>query len=405
VSASGSTLRFPKATKPASPARKGAGCDGFNPACTLTVSVSGGGTVTGNGIQCTQAGGDCGETYNGIEPNPPTGPRITDPRNPEPPPLTPLATANPVDGKLVAEVEAGVTGNGVVQQAAGRSLTGRAAAGISCGFNQFNCYTRIQPGQKVLLFARPQARYVFKAWTGACSGQGPRCTVVARLLQAVNAVFAPRVASPSVGFEVRPIGVNVGWARSVGFGRLVMTGSVGGPARLTVQVRRPGGGPLITRRFTANPGRFRYVLPFRKSVLPRGALILPGGFATSITGASGTSSLPYQLRPIVVPAPSEGVVRRTFTSAVQDGPATARLPKGAVQAWAHFRFATQPSTRLPVTVTWYYPSGKKLGFVKKSNRPEIVSFLKLGSGLSSGDWTAELRAGTKIVKKLTVRIG
>jgi hypothetical protein len=388
------------------PEQKRAGCDGFHPACSLTVSVSGSGTVTGNGIQCTQAGGDCSETYDGVEPSPPTGPRITDPRFPEPPALTTLATANPADGKLVAEVEAGVTGNGgVVQQAAGRSLSGRTAAGISCGFNQFNCYTRLQPGQKVFLLARPQARYVFRAWTGACSGQGPRCTVVARLLEAVNAIFAPRAPTPSVGFEVRPMGVKVGWARSVGAGRLVMTGSVGGPARLKVQVRRPGGGPLITRRFTANAGRFRYVLPFRKSVLPRGAVILPGGFATSITGASGQASLPYQLRPIVVPAPPEGVVRRTFTSAVEDGPATARLPKGSVQAWAHFRMATQPSTRLPVSVTWYWPNGKRLGSVEKSNRPEIVSFLRLGSGLASGAWTAELRAGRKVVKRLTVRIG
>jgi hypothetical protein len=246
---------------------------------------------------------------------------------------------------------------------------------------------------------------VFRAWTGSCAGQKALCVIVARALSTVSAIFAPRVARPSVGFVVRPVNVRMLWRMSLGVGRLVVSGAVGGRASLRVQVRRPGGGPLVARRIAVPGGQFRSVIPLRKDVLPRGATILPGGFVASVTGSSQAARLPFALRPVVIPAPVEGVVRRAFASTLRTGPPTARLPRRSRQAWAHFRFATQPSTKLPVTVTWYRPSGAKLGFVKKSNRPEIVSFLRTGAGLPSGAWVAELRAGKKIVTRLRVRVG
>jgi uncharacterized repeat protein (TIGR02543 family) len=336
-----------------------------------------------------------------------TTPQITDPNVPEPPPQIPPDTANPSDKNLVAEIAAGVSGNGVIEQGGvgARAVAARQAAGISCGFSKFSCYTQVRPAQRVVLRARPLTGYVFRAWTGACAGQGPLCTVTAQSLKTVTAVFAPRVTAPSVGFAVRPTNVRVRWKQSVGAGVIVVSGAVGGPARLRIQVRRPSGGPLLSQQLSVSGGRFRSTLPFRNSVLPRGARVLPGGFVASIIGASGASGLPFQLRPIVVPAPAEGVVRISFTSGVETGPATVRLPKGSTQAWAHFRFATQPSSRLPVTVRWYRPNGRLLGAVKKSNRPEVVSFMRLGTGLPGGAWVAELRAGGKVVRRLTVRIG
>src|SRR5262249_31760715 len=124
-------------------------------------------------------------------------------------------------------------------------------------------------------------------------------------------------------------------------------------------------------------------------------------------GSSSRSRLPYQLRPVVVPAPAEGVVRQAFSSAIEDGPPSLRLPRGSKQAWAHFRFATQPASRLPLTGTSYMPSGKKLGTSKtKPNRPEVVNNIGVATGqLPPGAWVAELRAGTKVVKRLTVRVG
>jgi uncharacterized repeat protein (TIGR02543 family) len=343
----------------------------------------------------------------GPPPPPPSGttPQIGDTGKPEPPPLIPVTTANPLDTKLVAAVATGVSGNGLVIQGSSRSPAARDAAGISCGFNQYRCYTQLKPTLKIILLARPLAGYVFRAWTGACAGQGRQCTIVAQALKTVTAIFAPRVAKPSVGFAVRPATVRVRWQQSVGTGRVVVSGAVGGAASIRVQLRRPGGGPLVGKTLATKGGQFRSVLQLTKKTLPRGAKVLPGGFVASITGKSSASTLPFQLRPTVIPAPSEGVVRQAFASALQTGPPTALLPRKSTQAWAHFRFATQPVARLPLTVTWYYPNGKKLGTVKKSNRPEITSFLKLGSGLPSGSWVAELRAGQRIVTRLSVRIG
>jgi hypothetical protein len=318
-----------------------------------------------------------------------------------------LATANPADRNLVAEVAAGVNGNGVILQGSARAVSAREAAGISCGFNKFSCYTRLDPGQKILLRARSLAGYVFRAWTGSCAGQKALCVIVARALSTVSAIFAPRVARPGVGFEVKPVNIRILWRRSVGDGRMVVTGAVGGRASLRVQVRRPNGGPLVTRRVAVPGGQFRSVILLRKDALPRGATILPGGFVASVTGSSQAARLPFALRPIVIPAPLEGVVRRAFASTLRTGPATSRLPRRSRQAWAHFRFATQPSTKLPVTVTWYRPDGASLGFAKKSNRPEIVTFIRTGasSGLPSGSWIAELRAGKRIVMRLRVPVG
>src|SRR6185437_9762702 len=101
----------------------------------------------------------------------------------------------------------------------------------------------------------------------------------------------------------------------------------------------------------------------------------------SVRGMGTSSALPLQLRPIVIPAPSEGVVRSAFASAIEAGPPTQRLPAGAREAWANFRLATQPSSQLPLTVRWYWPDGRRLGDVTKSNRPVISSFLRADPGL------------------------
>ena len=59
-----------------------------------------------------------------------------------------------------------------------------------------------------------------------------------------------------------------------------------------------------------------------------------------------------------------------------------------------------------VTVRWYWPNGKLLGSIKKSNRPTIVSFIRVpaADSLPKGNWTAELRAGSKIVQRLLIRV-
>jgi hypothetical protein len=70
-----------------------------------------------------------------------------------------------------------------------------------------------------------------------------------------------------------------------------------------------------------------------------------------------------------------------------------------------FKLATQPSSKLPVTVAWYWPDGRLLGTAPKANRPDVVTGITLSTGIQSGLWTAELRAGDRIVKRIAVRIG
>jgi len=57
-------------------------------------------------------------------------------------------------------------------------------------------------------------------------------------------------------------------------------------------------------------------------------------------------------------------------------------------------------------VRWYWPNGKLLGTIKKSNRPTIFSFIREppADPLPKGNWVAELRAGSKIVQRLLVRV-
>jgi hypothetical protein len=331
-------------------------------------------------------------------------PVISDSSRAEPPPSAPTETANPADKTKVAQVAVAVTGNGVVT-APRRQLSAAGAAGIACGFNRFNCYTKLKPGQRVRLQARPLAGWVFKSWTGPCAAQGPVCVVVARQLRAVAALFAPARPRPGLSLSVAPPNVRVRWRRSIGDGRLVLSGRVGGKASLRIELRRPGGAALQRKRISVAGGRLRHTLRLRAADFPRGARVLPGGFIVAVTGSSGGFKLPFQLRTVVVPAPPEGVTRQAFATSVKNGPPTARLPRRAKQAYAYFRFATQPAARKRVTVTWYQPNGARLGTVKKANRPEIVSNIGWNRPLPPGAWIAELRAGGKIVNRLSVRIG
>jgi hypothetical protein len=322
----------------------------------------------------------------------------------EPPQEVTVATANPADAATVAQVAAGVTGNGIIK-ASLRGLTADGPAGIICGFNAFRCYTRVKPGQRVELRAQPLPGYRFIGWTGPCAGKGAVCVIIARALTMVTALFAPRNPAATVGLDVHPLRVQIRWHLSRGSGLIKFSGRIGGAGVLRIQLRRPGGGPLLTRRITVRPGGFQRVIPLRQQLLPRGARVLPGAFALTVKGSSGGASLPFQLQPLLIPAPVEGVVRRAFPSAIENGPTTNRLPRGATIAWANFNLATQPSSRLPVSVTWYWPDGKRLGSIQKNNRPQITSYITLSKGLPPGRWTAELDAGAKKIKRLTIRIG
>ena len=167
-----------------------------------------------------------------------------------------------------------------------------------------------------MLQARPLARfYRFSRWTGACAGQGPSCTVAATALSTVTAVFLPKDPGAAVALNVLSPNFSVRWVRGVGNGAVVVRGSVARRSRLTLQVRRPGGGPVFLFKYLTASGAFVQKLSLGPGEFPPGAQLFPGGFVVSVTGTTGGFQLPLQLKTVVLRSPSEGVVRQAFPSA------------------------------------------------------------------------------------------
>ena len=86
-------------------------------------------------------------------------------------------------------------------------------------------------------------------------------------------------------------------------------------SRLTLQVRRPGGGPAFLFKYLTASGAFVQKLSLGPGEFPPGAQLFPGGFVVSVTGTTGGFQLPLQLKTVVLRSPSEGVVRQAFPSA------------------------------------------------------------------------------------------
>ena len=131
--------------------------------------------------------------------------------------------------------------------------------------------------------------------------------------------------------------------------------------------------------------------------------LLPGDYQLDVKPTGGFASQLLTVR--LGPPPPEGVVDRSFASAVANGPPVTALPAGRQTIWAHFHFAVQPRKGLEVEVGWFQPGVGNIGWVGKPNAPSIVSFVSVGGGLRTGTWRAVLRAGGKIVKQVDVRIG
>jgi Divergent InlB B-repeat domain len=299
-----------------------------------------------------------------------------------------------------------VAGNGTVtaRMPAGRATAARTGR-IACGVRGFLCHTTTVGG-RIRLEARAAAGYAFAGWTGACAGARASCSLGLATDRAVGARFTPGGGRAAVAVDVRRPRLRVQWRASIGRGTLVVRGRVSVAARARLDVRRPGGGPLLTRRFALPGGAFlrRFAIGPR---LRGGATLLPGGFVVALTGRWAGGALPLQIRTLELPSPPEGVVRRSFVSATEGGPPVRGLPATATGAWANFHFETQPGPALPLTVTWYVPGGRVLGTVSKTNRPQVVSSVRVFGGptLAKGSWVAELRAGTRIVQRLNVPVG
>jgi hypothetical protein len=225
------------------------------------------------------------------------------------------------------------------------------------------------------LKARPAAGYAFKKWTGSCSGSTSICKVVANDAHSVTAVFEAKGTGAAVDARLREPRLRLRWLGSVGAGTLVVQGSTSAAAQARIDMRRPGGGPLATLKLSLPGGTFRQSLALRRGALSGGAKLFPGGFTVALTGRAGNLRLPLQMQTIAIPAPAEGVVRRTFRSRQREGRSERRFPAGTKEVWANFRFETQPAMSKKLTVHWFWPGTKgRLDFVQKSNRPVVSSY-------------------------------
>ena len=299
-----------------------------------------------------------------------------------------------------------ITGSGTVTSS-GQQRYGadRGPANIRCGIEGLQCYDKVDSNTQVTLSAKPAAGNTFVGWSGACSGAKAVCSEVsAASARSVTAVFAPKQRRAAVRYKVVTPTIRANWARSVGKGTLIIRGSVSAAARLHVVLYRPGGGPLFGRDFNVPPGAFQVQRTLKKGVLAGGATLLPGGFVVSIRARAGRIPLPFQVRTLTLSSPSEGVVRKAFSSSSQNGAPQKKLAVGVKQAWATFRFETQP-TRGPIVASWYAPSGQLIGKVARNNRPTIKTGIGSNIGLGAGTFRVDLAAGGKIVHRLSVRVG
>src|SRR5262249_54696605 len=187
------------------------------------------------------------------------------------------------------------------------------------------------------------------------------------------------------------------WRESAYLGSLVIRGSVPGPARFRLVLRRRNA-VAFTALVTVGTGSFERVFRLRHD-------LLPGAYVLEVTPSASPTPLTAQVLSPALRAPPEGVVSRAWVSDVVNGTPVDRFPPRTTRVWAQFQFAARPrSGRL--TATWYGP-----GFVpkpkSKPKTPLVVSWLDSRNDVPfyRGAYSCVLRAGATVVKRVRFRVG
>src|SRR5262249_22118203 len=152
--------------------------------------------------------------------------------------------------------------------------------------------------------------------------------------QNLGAKFTPTGRLRRVSLKIKTPRIKARWVTSVGRGTLTVRGTVTAQANVRLELRRPGGGPLVIRRSTLAAGPFQLRQTLRPGPLMGHATLRPGGFVVALRGHAGGVRLPLEVRTLSVGAPPEGVVGKAYASMTGGGRAVKRVPAGAKEAWA-----------------------------------------------------------------------
>jgi uncharacterized repeat protein (TIGR02543 family) len=183
-------------------------------ALTVATSPSGGGSVTGNGINC---GADCGESYlDGtsvtLSAAPATGYAFAGWSGACTNPSGTCTVSMTADRNVTAMFVLTPKVLTVTKSPSGGGTVTSTPGGIDCGADCSESYTH---GTSVVLGASPATGYTFTGWSGACTGTG-LCTLSMTADRNVTATFAQTdklltvTKSPAAGGTITGSGINCG---------------------------------------------------------------------------------------------------------------------------------------------------------------------------------------------------
>jgi hypothetical protein len=195
--------------------------------------------------------------------------------------------------------------------------------------------------------------------------------------------------------------VNASWHESWLRGNVTFRGTVSGQSELSAFLRRVEPKPSVVASrvtFSASPGVYSSALK-----LPNRAL--PGTYLVRVSGTSGGETLAPVEKTVVLEAPEEGVVDRSWVSRTRGGPAVRRVKGPVRQLFATFHFAIPPSEVRSVRLLWRTPQFNFVGEVRKRYSATVTTFLKSGAPLPKGTWYCLLTVNEIVTKRVAVRVG
>jgi hypothetical protein len=290
-------------------------------------------------------------------------------------------------------------------QRLGNGTVKSTPAGINCGPGptETACSASFTQGSSVTLRATPIIGWTWLYWDGACVGRATPTCVIPQLNASASAlvIFA--------GVDAFQATVSPVWKESVlAGGTMDFSGVASHVAELNVSFTGPTGAIVksIHVSVPAPGGNFKGTL-----ALPRLRLV-PGTYGARLQGTVSNKQVPTQDKPVLLPAPPEGVVSKAFTTTVKTNPNVPNRLSKVLELDFHFVFAALPASGQQITYTLKQGT-HQLGPPKVRARSKTITIpvaryvfkngkkiRRVETGLPKGFYTTILSAGGKPVKRL-----